>query len=365
MKRTIVLLLFCTVLCALPVRAVDVAGEQAREFGLDALEEGLAGSAADLPDGCTPYDPGDFGEGAQKILGDVLAGSGPPLRAALRTAVSIMAVVLLSAVVTQMDSVCSRRTVLLAGALTIALLSVGSVRSMIGLGRETMQELQSFTALLLPVLASATAAGGGAGAGSAIYAGTVFVTNILAGLINRLLMPLLYVYLALGTANAVLGEKTLERLQAFCRRLITFSLKGVVFLFTAYLSLSGLLASSGDSLAMKAAKLTVSSAVPVVGGMLSDASATVLLSAQTLKNAVGVFGMLAVLAICLAPLIRIGLQAVVLRLTAAACGAVGDASLIGLIETAADAMSFLVGMTGAGGFMLLISCVSSVRAVTP
>lgn len=59
---------------------------------------------------------------------------------------------------------------------------------------------------------------------------------------------------------------------------------------------------------VKAAKFTMSSLVPVVGGILSDAAETVLAGAGILKNAVGVFGMLAVLAMCVVPFLQLGIH---------------------------------------------------------
>ena len=66
---------------------------------------------------------------------------------------------------------------------------------------------------------------------------------------------------------------------------------------------------------------TLSGVVPVVGSMLSDASETLVVSAGVLRNSIGVFGMLAVLALCAAPFLQTGLTYLVLKLTAAVGGA--------------------------------------------
>lgn len=363
MKRMI-LLLFCLSFLSTAVLAVDVAQTQEEQFGMQALEDGLSGEAAELMPDVTPASPGSFADGVGEILRSAVPKTGSILKGSLQVSVSMMAVVVLCAMVTQMETKLSRNAVLLAGTLAITLLSVSNLRAMVGLGRETLEQLQSFTGLLLPVLAAATAASGGAMASSAIYVATVFVSNLLMGLINRFLVPTLYAFIAVSAANAVLGNQTLKRMQEFGKWVITNALKLVVFLFTGYLGLSGIISGVSDEAAVKAAKLAVSSMVPVVGGMISDASETVLVSAQVLKSAAGVFGMLAVLAICLIPLLRLGLHHLMLKLTSALCATVGEKPLIDLIESLSDAMGFLMGMTGACGFMLLISCVCSIKAVS-
>ncbi len=362
---TVLALLLAFPCLALPAGAVEpdeLLEEQARRFGVDRLEEAMPREAAEVMPDISPTDPGSFSDSVLDILSSALPETEPALLAALRTAASMLAVVLLCSLVTQMEARLSRRAVLLAGTLALTLLSVGSVRSMVGLGRETLESLQSFTALLIPALAAATTASGAPSSASALYAAAIFVSDLLMALVNRLLIPLLYAFLALAAANAALGDQTLSQLRRLIKRLLTNGLKLVVFLFTAFLTLTGVVAGSSDGMALKAAKLALESMVPVVGGMISDASETVLVSAQAIRSAAGAFGMVAVLAILLAPLLRMGIGYLTLRLTAALGAAVGEKPLIDLIEGVADAMGLLTGMTGACGFMLLVSCVCFLKA---
>ena len=64
--------------------------------------------------------------------------------------------------------------------------------------------------------------------------------------------------------------------------------------------------TSADAAAIKTAKMAISRAVPVVGGILADAADSVLAGAGAVKNTVGAAGLLAVLAVCLLPLMRLG-----------------------------------------------------------
>ena len=361
--RRIILIICCLLGMATITNAVDVQATQRDLFGLDGLKQQVPDDATKIMPDITVDNPGNISDGMGDILSAAIPQAGSALLASLRIAVAMMAVVLLCAVVSQMEATYSQNAVRIAGVLAVTLLSISSLHSMVGLGKETLQDLQSFTALLLPVLSAATAASGGAVSSSAIYVATVFVTNLLISFINHFLVPMVYAFLALSAAGSMLGNQTLKRLKDLCKWAVTNSLKLVVFLFTAYLGLSGIISGASDEAAVKAAKLAMSSMIPVVGGMISDASETVLVSAQLLKSAAGVFGMLVVLAICLMPLIRLGLQYLVLKITSAVCGTVGDRHLTDLIESVADTMGFLMGMTGACGFMLLISCVCSIKAV--
>ena len=144
------------------------------------------------------------------------------------------------------------------------------MNAMIGLGRETIQQMDAFAGLLLPAMATLTAATGGV-TGAAVRQGvTVLFSDLLITAIDRLLVPLLYAYVAACCAQAALGNEGLKKLSALIKGAITFLLTAGLLVFVGYLAASGAIAGSADAAAVKAAKLAISRAVPVVGGILSD-----------------------------------------------------------------------------------------------
>ena len=119
-----------------------------------------------------------------------------------------------------------------------------------------------------------------------------------------------------------------------------------------------------DAAALKVAKMTISGTVPVVGGILSDASEAVLVGAATVKNAAGIYGMFAVLAITLAPFVKIGTHYLLLKGTAALCQAFADKKCGELISDFSAVLGFLLAMTGAGCLILIISTTCFLKGVS-
>ena len=111
--------------------------------------------------------------------------------------------------------------------------------------------------------------------------------------------------------------------------------------------------------------VAISGVVPVVGGIIADASETVLAGAGMLKNTIGVFGMLAILAACAYPFLQLGVQSLLYKLTAFLAGTVTEGPLAGLINALGTAFGLMLGMTGSCALLLLISITSSVSAVLP
>ena len=81
------------------------------------------------------------------------------------------------------------------------------------------------------------------------------------------------------------------------------------------------------------------------------------------EGAIGVFGLLAVLAICLTPFITMAVQYLLYKLTAFLAGTVTQEPLADLIDALGSAFGLMLGMTGSCALALLISIISSVSVV--
>ena len=183
-----------------------------------------------------------------------------------------------------------------------------SANSLIRLGSQTVTEISEYGKLLLPVMTAAMAAQGGAASSTALYAGTAVFDSVLSSLISRMLGPMVYLFLALSAANGAIGENILGKLRDLVKNVVSWSLKTILTVFTTYMTVTGVVSGTTDAAALKATKVTISSVVPVVGGILSDASEAVLVSAGLMKNAAGIYGILAVLAVFLSPFLKIGVH---------------------------------------------------------
>ena len=130
------------------------------------------------------------------------------------------------------------------------------------------------------------------------------------------------------------------------------------------MTITGVISGTADQAALKATKLTISGMVPVVGGILSDASETILISAGAVKSAVGVSGLLALIAIAIGPFLRIGVQYLLLKITASVCGVFGSKRITGLISDIAGAMGLILAMTGTVCLLLMISMVCFLKGAS-
>lgn len=304
-----------------------------------------------------------FGEGLIQILEDIIPLVRPDLHEASKVCIGLLGTVLLASLI-QSTSEQIRATINIAVAAGISSAMLLNVKSLIHLAGDTITEMTEYGKLLLPVMTTALAAQGGIGSSAALYAGTAAVNSFISSLISKLLLPAVYIFIAVGIAMAATGEEMLKKFKELIKTLITWFLKTVLSVFTAYMGITGVISGTTDAAALKVTKATISSVVPVVGGILSDASEAVLVSVGIAKNAVGIYGIFAVLALFLEPFLLIGSHYLMLKITTAICGVFGTKSATELVGDFSTAMGLLLAMTGSVCLLQLISAVCFLKGVS-
>lgn len=359
MKKWLIFMVLALAALSLPTRAAEMPGD---------LERAVPEAAGEILREVDASGPEGFVSGIGAILEWTGREAGNVIRQRTRgAALVLLAVMLCGAVDGFYQGVDGGKVTVflpMAGALSVTLITAGSLEFLMGLGARTIEELSDFSKVLLPTLAAATAASGAVTSATVQQVSTVFLADLLIDLIHRLLMPLVYLYIGALASAAMLPENRLEVLAEMLKKVITWILTTVLLAFTVYLSVVRVVSGSADAAALKVAKAAISGVIPVVGSILSEASETVLAGAGMLKNTIGVFGMLAILAACVHPFLQLGVQYLLYKLTAFLAAAVGVPSLCKLIDGLGDAFGLVLGMTGSCAFLLLISVLSSVAAVT-
>jgi len=173
----------------------------------------------------------------------------------------------------------------------------------------------------------------------------------------------LYIYLSISIVSSVLTEDQLKKMQEFLKWLMTWLLKAVLYIFTGYISITGVVSGVTDASAIKAAKLTIAGVVPVVGNILSDASEAVLVSAGIMKNAAGIYGLLALLTLLIGPFLEIGAQYLLMKVTVGICSVFANKRVVDLVQCFTTVMGMLLAMTGTMCLMQMISTVCFMKGV--
>lgn len=342
----ILALVLCLLWCALPVSALEIEAPEVPETGKAWM----------------PQNTSSLLEGISEQFDLVLDSMYADIREASSVCAGLVAATLMVSLLETASSDIKRISEM-AGVVSIASLLLLNTNAMIRLASDTVVEIGEYGKLLLPVMTTTLAAQGGITTSAALYTGTALFMSILQSVMGRILVPGIYLYLALSVGNGVTGENLLKNTADTLKGFLSWCLKTLLICFTSFLSLTGVISGTTDAAALKAAKVTMSSVVPVVGGILSDASEAVLVSAGLVKNTAGLYGIFVVLALFLRPFLQIGIHYLIFKLTGMICSIFSGNRTLNVIQSFGSALGFLLGMTAAECIMLLISTVCFMKGM--
>lgn len=361
MKR--IALFLATALFLLPGLCLTASADMADDLGVGEVSGALPDSAREVL-GEMDVTDADAQSVFERIFSAAMDRLGGAVREVLRPIAGLLAVVLLcSCAEGLMTSGTGFDYINLAGCLGVAVIALGEVNSLLALGRGVMAELTDFANVLLPTLCAASAAAGAFTSAPAKYAAAALFSDVLINAANTLVFPLICAYLAAALADAALGGGALTGAVKLLKWACGFVMAALVTAFTLYLSISGVIAASADELSTKAAKTAISAALPVVGGIVADAAGSIVAGAGMIRGAVGVFGLAAVLAVCLTPFLKLGVRYVLLRACSALSSPVCSGGMAKLMDAVGTACGMILGLVGSQALMLYIAVISMLKAV--
>ena len=309
-----------------------------------------------------PNHTGSFGKAFQELLQNTINRILPELKSAVQISTGIVYSAMLFSLLQTLAEKLSG-VIALAGTAVLAAAIFQNANTMIIYAAEAVREICEYEKLLCPVLTTALAAQGGITASTALCAGTMTFLTFLSMLVSRLMIPMVYVFLVFSVAYSATGEEILKKIGDAEKSFLSWLLKALLIVFTTYMNITGVISGTTDLAALKAAKLSISSVVPVVGSILSDASESVLVSIGMLKNAAGIYGILAILAVFMGPFIKVGIQYLLLKVSAALCSLFTNKNLSTLINDFSTAMGLLLAMVATACILALISTVCFMKGI--
>ena len=339
--------------------------EQSKTMGTESVTDALPQEARDILDDISPTDTDMGDKGFKALLGTIKESLFGIFKSALSSAAKILIVVILcTAATSAMNDGGVREMVSLGGTAAVSAIAVSNVHSFIGLGVETLYKLFDFSRALLPVMCTAAASAGAVTSASAKYAATAMFMDLLITISVNIILPLITIYIAAVIANAALSKDSLGNVSKLLKWVCTTALTLLMMAFTAYLGIAGLISGKADEFATKLTKTALGTVLPVVGSIVSDTAETLVVGAGMVRNMIGVFGFLAVAAVCLTPFLTLGMHYLVYKGTAAFTEALADKRLAELVSDIGSAFGMLLALVGAGGIMMFFSLISSMKAVT-
>lgn len=231
--------------------------------------------------------------------------------------------------------------------LLIIILSKSFIIS-INIAIDIIEKLSEFMAAILPVLVVMLASIGGLAQAATMDPIILGATILIPRIYSNIIIPLITITFVLQFANSISTEHKISNLCKTTKQ-ITVWLQGILLaVFIGILTVRGVTSSTIDAVTLKTAKFAIDNFIPIVGKALSDTIASVAGYSLIIKNAISAVGLVIIIIMMLYPVIKIFLNSIVFKLTAALIEPISDKRITTAITSAGDSL------------ILIMSCVLSV-----
>ncbi len=221
-------------------------------------------------------------------------------------------------------------------------------------GRTVISNLSVFMRTMAPVALVTLSVSGAIVSATAFELLVMGVIEITEWILEQVFVPLILASAALGVVNNLSANMNAEKLVQFLNKASKWGIGIVMTVFVGVMGLQGLVSGSADGLTVKVTKFATSNLIPLVGGALAETVETVMNCSVVIKNAVGVAGIVMVILIVAAPVLKVASCLLLFRLCAAVLQPVSDKRIVKCISELADSISGIFGMMMVVAVMFII-----------
>lgn len=293
-----------------------------------------------------------------ELLKNIFPLLGEEIKEAIKVMVSIIVIVLINSVFKSIADNLNNKSVsqitYYVQYILIATVIMNNFSNIITLLKDTITNMTGFLQSLFPLLMTLMLASGSVVSVNMIQPIILFIINLISNIFQTIIIPAVLIGTALAIVSKISDRIQIDKLSKFIKSSSVWVIGILLTIFVGVLSIEGTLGSSVDGITAKTAKAAVSSFIPVVGKVLGDAVDTVIGCSSILKNAIGIVGVIVVIAICILPIIKLAVITIIYHLTAAICEPIADSRVISLISQMADTFKILLAILCATSVMMII-----------
>lgn len=217
-----------------------------------------------------------------------------------------------------------------------------------------IDNLTGFMNCLIPLLTTLMLYTGSIVTSGVIEPIIIFVIEFIGNIIQSLIMPIVSMITVLIIISKISDKVQVSKLADFLKSSVVWFLGIILTVFVGVVSLEGTLTSSVDGITAKTAKAAVSSLIPVVGKILGDSVDSVLGCGMILKNAIGIVGVIIIIGICIAPIIKLATLSIMYNIASSVIEPLADNKIVKLLDEMGGVFKLLLAILCSVSVLLII-----------
>lgn len=225
---------------------------------------------------------------------------------------------------------------------------------------KTVTDIKSLAEIIMPLLLTLMTAVGASAGVTAMQPSLALFCGGIIELVSKCVLPLAVMGIVFCVVANMSNNIRLTKFAEFFRHISTVILSIVFTVFTAFLTVKGVTAGVTDGISIRAVKFATRNYLPIVGGYIAEGFDLILASSILIKNAVGVTGLILILVLITAPIIKILLYSLALQLTAAVIEPVSDSRIVAFLTDCSKSLTVLYVCIIAVAFMFFLLCMLAI-----
>ena len=212
-----------------------------------------------------------------------------------------------------------------------------------------------FMKSLIPVLVGIVSASGNPSLAVSFQSCAFAAAEVISALGKNYVVPIVGAVTALDLTGSLMPSMKLSGITELVKKTVIQTLSFTATLYVSFLGIKGALANAADTVASKGIKLVISSAVPIVGGAVSEAYSGIIGSLVLVKSTVGIFGIIVIAVITVSSMLQLLFWIFALKLGAAAGEVFSLGGVSSLLKALSCAITLLNVVILFGAVLFIIS----------
>lgn len=228
-------------------------------------------------------------------------------------------------------------------------------------GKETIDNMVELTNSMMPPLIGLLAVSGGISSAATLDPIIVIAIKVTSDIIRDLIMPMAILVLTLNIVDNLSDNVKITKLADLIKSINMWALGLIMTAFIGAITVRSSASATIDQVALKTTKFAVDNFIPVVGKCLSDAVSTVAGYSLILKDAISIVGLIVMIFICIFPLIKIAIIALIYKFVGAVMEPIVDKKIVNCLSAAGNSLTivFACVLSVAVMFFIMITIIAS------
>lgn len=272
----------------------------------------------------------------------------------LPTLMGVFAIVLLCSLLTTNSAFVSQgnqRLVYAVGFVVVVVLIFTDLSQLYQQTYNTIGQISQLIDASMPIMLSLMIATGNKVSAKVYQPMVALLSGTVIKSISQIILPLATFSLAFTIISNLSDNVRIGKLTSFVSNTSSWLLGITFMLFSAFMTVEGISASSLDGVSIRAMKFATKNYVPMLGGYLSDGFDMIVASATLIKNSFGLVSLLLLFGLVLGPILNVLAYKLTLQALCALLEPVCDQRFLKFFTAVNKNLTFLVVLMIAVSFM--------------